>query len=99
MHRSPSRTLLVWLGALVGLSAAAVTATWVHLAARWGVPDEQRMLAAGLALLSLIMAFRCGRHALRGARARAASAPARCLACGSTRRAATAPCEACGSPI
>lgn len=57
------RTLLAWLGLVVGLSAALVSVGWIYLTRSVQFPGDFRLIAGGLALLSLIMALRCGRIA------------------------------------
>lgn len=58
-----SRPFLAWLGTAVGITAAVVTVAWFWLARNVPLASDRRMIAAGLALLCLIMALRCGRIA------------------------------------
>jgi len=55
------RRLLGWLGVAVGLSAAGVSAGWIWLVRGHTLPGDLRSIAAGLALLALVMALRCAR--------------------------------------
>ena len=57
------RTVLSWLGVAVGLAAALVTGAWIYLSRLEHLPGGFRLIAGGLALLSLIMALRCARIA------------------------------------
>lgn len=61
----PLRRLLGWLGVAVGLCAAAVSAGWLWLTRVAAPPaaGDFRLIAAGLALLALVMALRCARAA------------------------------------
>lgn len=60
---SSQRALLSWLGVAVGLAAAVVTGAWLWLSRLSHLTGDFRLIAGGLALLSLIMALRCGRIA------------------------------------
>ena len=62
MH-TRQRILLSWLGVAIGLSAAVVTGASLWLTRLSHFPGDFRLIAGGLALLSLIMALRCGRIA------------------------------------
>ena len=57
------RRLLGWLGAGVGLIAAALAGGWLWLTRIVPLDDDLRLLAAGLGLALLIMATRCVRLA------------------------------------
>jgi hypothetical protein len=57
------RRLLGWLGAGVGLLAAAMVGGWLWLTRIVPLDEDLRLLAAGVGLAALIMGLRCGRIA------------------------------------